>query len=132
VRDAYYASADALLLCFNFGSQKSYWNVLKWENEVRRVCPSVPIVVVGCGADNSGHIEGGGGGGGGGRGGRRSYEGAIVSHAWRGGEYLRQRWFSGHSPVVLQFWIEKPTAIMNMNMMAPILALISKAGDATY
>ena len=51
VRDAYYASAHAAILFFSFNSLKSYWNVLKWQNEISRVCGDIPLLVVGTGAD---------------------------------------------------------------------------------
>ena len=51
VRDAYYSSAHAAILFFNFGNPQSYWNVLKWQNDVHRVCGDIPVVVVGCGED---------------------------------------------------------------------------------
>ena len=51
VRDAYYSSAHAAVVFFSFGSLKSYWNVLKWQNEIARVCGPIPLVVVGTGMD---------------------------------------------------------------------------------
>eukprot|EP01052_Picozoa_sp_SAG31_P068830 SAG31_NODE_27641_length_422_cov_1.544892_1_plen_122_part_10 len=46
------ASADAAMLFFSFESQPSYWNVLRWQNEVETACGSrLPTVVVGTGLD---------------------------------------------------------------------------------
>lgn len=58
VCDAYYSSAHAAVIFFNFGHLESYWNVLKWQNEVHRVCGDIPIAVVGCGADLRGFQSG--------------------------------------------------------------------------
>lgn len=54
VRDAYYASAHAAIVFFNFDALDTYWNVLKWQNEVHQICGDIPLVVVGCASHSQG------------------------------------------------------------------------------
>ena len=43
--------AHAAFIFFRFGIVDSYWNVLKWRNEVVRSCGDIPILICGLGAD---------------------------------------------------------------------------------
>jgi len=50
IRDIYYAGADAAIIFFHLGEKKTYWDVLRWKNELRAF-PDMPIMVCGVGSD---------------------------------------------------------------------------------
>merc|ERR1712166_1686733 len=50
-RGAYYASAHAAIIFYNYKSKLSYWNVIRWQHELKRYRADMPIVVCGVGAD---------------------------------------------------------------------------------
>eukprot|EP01050_Picozoa_sp_SAG11_P017520 SAG11_NODE_2536_length_3245_cov_3.417673_3_plen_241_part_00 len=60
LRETYYRGADAACIFFRFDALSTYWQVLKWHNELVRACgPGLPIVVCGLHADHADGKEGG-------------------------------------------------------------------------
>lgn len=52
VRPVSYTDADLVLACFSIGNPESLHNIAtKWLPEIRKNCPTQPIIVVGCGTD---------------------------------------------------------------------------------
>lgn len=47
LRDGYYLHGDCCITMFDVSSRITYQNVPKWVDDVRRTCPSIPIVLVG-------------------------------------------------------------------------------------
>lgn len=47
LKDGYYVNADAAIVMYDVSSRLSYRNVDQWIRDVKRVCPNIPIVVVG-------------------------------------------------------------------------------------
>jgi small GTP-binding protein len=51
LRDGYYISGDIAIVAFDMHSSITYKNVPLWVGDVRRVCGSIPLCVVGMKAD---------------------------------------------------------------------------------
>lgn len=47
LRDGYYLNADAAIIMFDVSSRITYQNVPRWYQDLKRECPSLPIVLVG-------------------------------------------------------------------------------------
>lgn len=52
LRDGYYVKADAAIIMFDVGSATSFKNVKTWYMDVRRVCPDIPVFIVGAKSDS--------------------------------------------------------------------------------
>lgn len=51
LRDAYLKGADGILLMYDVTEKKTIENITKWLEQIKRVCPNVPVAVVGNKAD---------------------------------------------------------------------------------
>lgn len=51
LRDAYLKGADGILLMYDVTEKKTIENITKWLDQIKRVCPDVPVAVVGNKAD---------------------------------------------------------------------------------
>jgi small GTP-binding protein len=51
LRDAYLKGADGILLMYDVTERKTMENITKWLEQIKRVCPNVPVAVVGNKAD---------------------------------------------------------------------------------
>ena len=51
LRDAYLKGADGILLMYDVTEKKTIENITKWLEQIKRVCPNVPIAVIGNKAD---------------------------------------------------------------------------------
>lgn len=51
LRDAYLKGADGILLLYDVTEKKTIENITKWLDQIKRVCPGVPVAVVGNKAD---------------------------------------------------------------------------------
>jgi GTP-binding nuclear protein Ran len=47
LREGYYLEADCAIIMFDVSSPATYRNVVTWHRDVTRVCPNIPIVLVG-------------------------------------------------------------------------------------
>ena len=47
LRDAYLKGADGILLMYDVIEKKTIENITKWLNQIKRVCPDVPVAVIG-------------------------------------------------------------------------------------
>lgn len=47
LKDGYYINADAAIVMYDLSSPSSYKNVNQWIDDVKRICPNIPIIVVG-------------------------------------------------------------------------------------
>ena len=54
LRDGYYVQANAAIVMYDVTSLNTYKNVVNWIISIRRLCPDIPIVVVGNKVDASG------------------------------------------------------------------------------
>ncbi len=57
LRDAYLKGADAVLLLYDVTKPKSIENITKWLEQVKRVCPNVPVAVVGNKSDTFANVQ---------------------------------------------------------------------------
>jgi GTP-binding nuclear protein Ran len=53
LRDGYYLQADCCIVMFDVTSRVTYQNVPKWVEDVRRVCPGIPVVLAGNKVDSA-------------------------------------------------------------------------------
>jgi len=51
LRDAYLKGADGILLMYDVTEKKTIENITKWLDQIKRVCPNVPVAVIGNKAD---------------------------------------------------------------------------------
>lgn len=51
LRDGYYIRGDCAIVAFDLGSRRTLRNVYTWVRDVRRICPGIPIVLVGMKSD---------------------------------------------------------------------------------
>jgi small GTP-binding protein len=51
LRDAYLKGADGILLLYDVTERKTIENITKWLDQIKRVCPNIPVAVVGNKAD---------------------------------------------------------------------------------
>jgi small GTP-binding protein len=49
--DGYFIGADAAMVFYDLTSNKTYQEAQKWTDDIRRVCPNIPIILVGNKAD---------------------------------------------------------------------------------
>jgi small GTP-binding protein len=47
LRDAYLKGADGILLLYDVTERKTIENITKWLDQIKRVCPNIPVAVVG-------------------------------------------------------------------------------------
>lgn len=47
LRDGYYVNADCAILMFDVTCRLTYKNIPMWYRDIRRVCPNIPILLVG-------------------------------------------------------------------------------------
>jgi GTP-binding nuclear protein Ran len=47
LRDVYYVNCDCAILMFDVTSRLTYKNLPMWYRDIRRVCPNIPILLVG-------------------------------------------------------------------------------------
>lgn len=51
LRDAYLKGADGILLMYDVTEKKTIENITKWLDQIKKVCPNVPVAVIGNKAD---------------------------------------------------------------------------------
>eukprot|EP01052_Picozoa_sp_SAG31_P003408 SAG31_NODE_131_length_23419_cov_38.760087_3_plen_157_part_00 len=60
LRNMYYSGADAAIIFFRYDILPTYWQTIKWHNDVVRACgESLPVVICGLHGDHSAAKEGG-------------------------------------------------------------------------
>eukprot|EP01124_Arcella_intermedia_P025927 TRINITY_DN474_c0_g1_i1.p1 TRINITY_DN474_c0_g1~~TRINITY_DN474_c0_g1_i1.p1 ORF type:complete len:212 (-),score=22.29 TRINITY_DN474_c0_g1_i1:18-653(-) len=47
LRDGYYMNGNCAIIMFDLGDRKTYSRIWSWKQDIERLCPNIPIVVVG-------------------------------------------------------------------------------------